>query len=225
MTPEPGVTTIEYEVEDSGSYEVVCQNNHRSLVNIQNPKFEILFEFGCKALLDGYTIQSVANFASSIERFHEFCIKVFLSDRGSGSEFDETWKSVNNQSERQLGAFLFLYLEKLKELPPEFIRDGGDKSWISFRNKVLHKGVIHKYEDVKNKGRDVFNYIRGVRSKLSQNFSASTHQVILQDLAKKSRVQSDIKNITQLLPTVLSFNNNDFEQGLERMRKYRKLLY
>ncbi|OKY76591.1 MAG: hypothetical protein BM485_05040, partial [Desulfobulbaceae bacterium DB1] len=56
------------------------------------------------------------------------------------SAFDATWKQVTNQSERQFGAFLFLYLlEQKTEFDQKKYKIEELKK---FRNKVIHKGYL-----------------------------------------------------------------------------------
>jgi len=57
---------------DHGDYEVKCEVGHVSLVNLDNLKFELLFELGINAHVDGYAREAVTSFASSLERFQEF---------------------------------------------------------------------------------------------------------------------------------------------------------
>lgn len=79
----------------------------------------------------------MSSFASALERLYEFAIRIFISDSSTDELFEQTWKKVANQSERQLGAFLFLYLDKIKKSPPVL-----SESNTSFRNRVIHKGYI-----------------------------------------------------------------------------------
>ncbi|WP_281888416.1 hypothetical protein [Paenibacillus sp. YYML68] len=61
------------EVQEGSYYRVVCRKGHETTVFLQEEKFEILFEMGSMALLDGYPREAVSSFASSLERFYEFC--------------------------------------------------------------------------------------------------------------------------------------------------------
>jgi hypothetical protein len=57
---------------DDGTYEVRCGRGHISSVRLLNAKFELLFEMGLNALVDGYGREAVSSFAASLERFYEF---------------------------------------------------------------------------------------------------------------------------------------------------------
>jgi hypothetical protein len=133
----PSYTTY-VELRDDGRYEFTCKRGHTTVTVVQQQKFEILFDLGAYAILDGYYREAVASFTSSLERFYEFFIKAYLLDGGiDKSVFDEAWKNVSQQSERQLGAFIFLYCQAFSE-EPSLPR----QKYIKFRNEVMHKGKI-----------------------------------------------------------------------------------
>jgi len=113
-----------------------CSMGHKLAFALQQQKFEVLLEMGAMALLDGYYREAVATFAAAQERFLEFFIRAVCYAREvSGSAFDGAWKAVSSQSERQLGAFIFLYL-LLEGAPPPL------KDTTKFRNDVIHKGAF-----------------------------------------------------------------------------------
>ena len=64
---------------DDGRYEVRCQAGHLNTVFLDNVKFELLFEMGLNALIDGYPREAVSSFASSLERFYEFYWNVVMT--------------------------------------------------------------------------------------------------------------------------------------------------
>jgi len=57
------------ELNDENLYEFVCPKGHRSLTQLQEQKFEILFDIASLALIDGYTKEAVSSYSSSLERF------------------------------------------------------------------------------------------------------------------------------------------------------------
>jgi hypothetical protein len=61
-------------------------------------------------------------------------------------------------TERQLGAFYYLYLNHFKKTPPSL---SGDD--VKFRNDVTHKGKMPKYDKSTQYAKKVYEYI----SKLS----------------------------------------------------------
>src|ERR1700681_1770876 len=67
------------QLSESGEYEVVCGRGHISCVQLLNLKFELLFEMGLNALVDGYGREAVSSFAASLERFYEFYWRVAMA--------------------------------------------------------------------------------------------------------------------------------------------------
>src|ERR1700687_1186458 len=63
-------------LSDDREYEVHCEAGHTSRVFVNNLKFELLFELGINALIDGYPREAVSSFASALERFYEFFCQV-----------------------------------------------------------------------------------------------------------------------------------------------------
>ena len=127
------------QIAESGIDSVTCNKGHKTKVTLRNAKFELLFDLGLNGLTDGYFSEGVSRFTASLERFYEFFIKVALNNEIHDSVFEEAWKTIKNQSERQLGAYIFLYVKEIKKIPLLL----NSKS-ISFRNDVTHKGSIPK---------------------------------------------------------------------------------
>jgi hypothetical protein len=147
-------TYVDVEITDDGVYHLSCANGHDSIVFLQQQQFEVLFEMGIMALLDGYNREAVTSFAASLERFHEFCIRMILAQNTIDlNKVNETWKSVSQQSERQLGAFYFLYLSQFKTVPPVI-----ENKRVKFRNDVIHKGHFPKHKEVMDYGKYLYNY-------------------------------------------------------------------
>ena len=74
-----------------------------------------------------------------------------------------TWKHVAAQSERQLGAFLFLHAALTKS-PVEI-----NSKLQDFRNKVIHKGHLVRSAEVERYGQAVFDLVRHLVDVLSTN--------------------------------------------------------
>lgn len=53
-----------------------CSHGHKTTTIVQNPKYEILFDIGANAIVDGYYREAVSSFTSSLERFYEYSIKI-----------------------------------------------------------------------------------------------------------------------------------------------------
>ena len=139
---------------DGATAIIECARGHKSAVILQGQKFEILFESGASALLEGYTIEAASSFSASLERFYEFCIRVFrIKDGLNEIEFAKTFKEMAHQSERQFGVFLYLYLQNFGKAYQV------KHNLVTFRNKVVHKGYIPTIEEAESYGAQIFDEI------------------------------------------------------------------
>ena len=167
---EPIQTPYE-EVNNSGIYTVNCGKGHTSKAVIENINFEILFEYGLNAIVDGYYREAVSSLTASMERYFEFFIKVVL--RASKMDFatiDKVWKSVSNQSERQLGAYIFLYSQTFGE-EPLLLNANKD---VPVRNGVIHKGNISSKKEAIDFGNTLLTLIETSLIKLKNKFPETT---------------------------------------------------
>ncbi len=152
-------------LSDKGLYKIVCDAGHESVVFIENHKFEILFESGIMALIDGYSREAVSSIASSLERFYEFYVKIICLK--NGVYYDKiiaNWKKVAAQAERQFGAFIFVYLMENKN-PPKTLSN----KLVKFRNKVIHRGYIPSDNEVIKYAKNVGEIISVEYLKLKNN--------------------------------------------------------
>ncbi len=192
-TPHPG--TYNYrELSDKKLYKIKCDAGHESIVFIENHKFDILFESGILALLDGYSREAVSSISSSLERFYEFYLKVICLKHGVYyDKIIANWKKIASQSERQFGAYIFVYLLENKNTPKTLL----DK-FVEFRNKVIHKGYIPSDEEVvkyaknvgeiisfeylklKNNTQDLYQYTIGIDGKESGVFEEENDEITSQ---------------------------------------------
>ena len=147
---------------DDGIHRVVCEKGHEYIVELKAQKFEMLFDIAVNAISDGYMREAVASFAASLERFYEFFIKYHIHSLGiDESILLDTWKEVSNQSERQLGAFTFLFLAKYNEKAQVL-----ESNTVGFRNKVIHKGYIPTEKEAIDFGDKVYSIFKSTAQKL-----------------------------------------------------------
>jgi hypothetical protein len=146
---------VNVEFRDDGCYRFECKNSHKTKLILQNQKFEMLFDIGAHAILDGYYREAVSSFTSSLERFYEFALRTLL-EKSSGSDklFQEVWKNISAQSERQLGAYTILWASNFNQSPR--ILSSSD---VKFRNAVIHKGMIPTKEEAINYGDSVLKVL------------------------------------------------------------------
>ena len=150
-------------LSDKGEYEVICGRGHTSFVVLNNLKFELLFEMGLNALVDGYGREAVSSFAAALERFYEFYWRVAMTHLLVPAEaLMDAWKVLSRQSERQLGAYISVALMITKELP----RLLNPNKEIEFRNNVIHKGYIPTVAEATEFGDAVMTLINGELEKL-----------------------------------------------------------
>lgn len=148
--------TIHVSPNNEGIYNVKCPKGHHFSVDILSHHFQVLFENGIHALSDDYYIESFVSFVTSYERFIEYFLNVVLkSNEVSETVFDDTWKELAKQSERQVGAFNLVFLQEFKEKPIQLTSKNKE-----LRNNVIHKGYLPTKGDCIKFGDNVLEFIR-----------------------------------------------------------------
>jgi hypothetical protein len=119
-------------------YKITCPKGHEFKSNILFHPFQKLFEIAVHAIVDGYLREAVGSFAASYERFMELFLRVTRDVREIDTAmFDKSWKLISNQSERQLGAYIYAHLLEFGT-QPEIL----SSAIVKLRNKVIHQGYI-----------------------------------------------------------------------------------
>lgn len=228
---ELGHPTLEFatlEFRDDGRYEVCCSRGHKSVTILQQQKFEVLFDIGANAIIDGYYREAISSFASSMERFYEFCIKVFCAKRKlENGVFLKTWKEVSNQSERQLGAFLFLWASEFGEVPKLL-----SKKETEFRNSVIHKGRIPTRDEALKYGNAILNIIRQKIEQLKLSYSEEISTVTFEHIRSCSGpTDGQISGGTMCANTIVSLTSGEIshkkqslEEALLGVTKWREVV-
>lgn len=238
---KPSEEATSVELRDDGLYKVTCSRGHVTVTALQEQKFEVLFDLGAMALLDGYPREAVSSIAASLERFFEYYVTVVSLKRGIDHEqFIEAWKPISKQSERQLGAFLFLYLiENKKPLEPLIHDakpnlDGRSKketpTWGEFRNNVIHKGYIPSTEEVVAYADLVYQFIYRLIGELRASSSGFMQKATFHHLKRGSEVADGRSIATMSIPTLISLVRADkpaqsLRDALPGLEKYRRWLY
>ncbi|MDD3392224.1 MAG: hypothetical protein PHE54_01640 [Bacilli bacterium] len=211
-----GKVFYKVQVKDDGLYDFICDNGHNVKVMLHNKKYEILFDSGILAYFDGYYREAISSIATSFERFLEYCILIFIINLNNNYKyFYETWKYVSNSSERQLGAFYFLYLSCIKKSPPKFEK-------IEFRNKVIHKGYI----PTKIETYDYIKYIYEVINKISKEILTNIDNQVIDKVimisvakqfigVKKNEYYDGLLNNCFLSDIFVENPNESFEEKLK----------
>lgn len=158
---------VEVDVQNQGGFIFECDKGHVSFGVLQLEFYELLYDRGIFAFDDTYYREAVANLAASVERFHEYCIRIMLRAGGiEHSLVDSTWNLIKKQSERQYGAFLFLYLNFFETSPPRMEPIRKNKDWASFRNDVVHAGYFPTREETERAIQVTTRYIKRIERSL-----------------------------------------------------------
>jgi len=161
---------IEIDVQDKRGFIFQCDKGHVSFGALNLEFYELLYDRGIFAYDDTYHREAVANLAASIERFHEYCIRriVHLNNVEDSNLIEKTWNLVKKQSERQYGAFIFLFLNRFKELPPKIDSIKKNQDWASFRNQVVHNGYFPTREETQRAIEVTTKYIKEIKKKFEE---------------------------------------------------------
>lgn len=193
------ISTIEIEPTNDGRFNAICGAGHELDISVGYHDFQILFEISINAMYDGYYREAIGSLTASYERFIEFFIRLITISLGiTESEIEKSWKQVASQSERQLGAFLFMYLMTYKEAPP-LLSTGR----VKLRNNVIHKGMIPTRADCSNYGNDVIKVIFHVLRRL---WKTHQHDVIC-SISQKLYLKDSPKVQYSVLPWVTLSTN------------------
>lgn len=223
--PSPSIVVLE--INQEGYYDITCDKGHTALLFLQEEPFELLFDSGILALLDGYNREAVASFAASLERFHEFCIRMILLHNGiAEEEIDVAWKTVSKQSERQLGAFSFLYLAEFKTKPIKF-----DEKNSRFRNNVIHNGHFPNFDETKKYGQAVFSYILEILTEMRENCWDGYGKVVTKrqrDYYRKNNTpekQISVQTIQTTFDSSSSGRIESFAAAIDSIKSKRNIMY
>lgn len=193
------------EVRDDGLYELICPSGHKSATRIQQLAFEVLFEIGVHAVIDGYYREAVSSFTASLERFYEFALKALVRNSGGGIDVEKVWKPIQSSSERQLGAFSVVWSIVMGETP-QLLPDSGPTS-RSFRNAVVHKGKIPTRGEAVAFGQAVIEIMHPQIVKLRSEASETLRRIVVERL---SAMETDAELVsTQFMNTAVSLSRVD----------------
>lgn len=238
---EQGSPSLEFqnvEIRDDGLYSSTCNKGHTTLTVIQEQKFEVLFDFGAMALIDGYPREAVTSIAAAIERFYEFYVAATCLKHGVEiTNFQKAWKSVVNQSERQFGAYIFAYLIDHNGKEPPIIDnekpqiDGISKSqtktWKEFRNNVVHKGYIPSFSETIAYGNIAYLHLNELIKDLKERSKDAIQKITFYHVARANEAANGCVVSTMSIPTLVSLARGgvppeSFEKALENVEKYKK---
>lgn len=216
-----------YELDLKGrgeNYPFTCTKGHKFFLIIINTPHELLFDTGIHAFNNRNYRDAVCNFAAALERFYEFGIAVILKEKSSDEVFKEnfnsTWNMMSNQTERQLGAYMMLYLLAIQRKPVLL-----HQNQIKFRNDVVHKGDFPRPEKAKKFGEDVFKLIKAGYSEIHKPYQKSVRYVQTQNVREALNLaRKEGKRLkTGIIDTTFSlFSENDlsFDETLNTKKEW-----
>ena len=207
------------ELTNNYCYDYTCPKGHTTNVFVQNPRYELLYDFGVSAYLDGYYREAVLDFAAALERFYEHAIYSLVGIKGASDNMKNFWNHIKKQSERQLGAFLALYFAKYGDAP-----ELPSNKQIEFRNNVTHKGYFPSKEETEEYAKFVGSYIVRMSKILPDDMDAHFASLYpaLEEM-KKSSAQRGGHNIVSVVSLLKSGKN--FEESVIEFQKFFGLFY
>lgn len=207
-------------ITNDNVYTIVCDKGHSQKVSIPHLKHEVLFEFGVSAIVDGYYREAISSFAAALERYYEHFIRVIFLG-GSKNSFDQAWKEVKSQSERQLGAYIFIHLHTLGVTP-----DLLSNKMTQLRNEAVHKGIIPTKEQAIDFGFSVAKIINAGNDNLHKNFSKQLNEVLRQVMfPDPSAYNNNIHIDSMYLSSLSSKDLMDLKTYIELKETHNKAKY
>jgi hypothetical protein len=132
---------------------------------------------------------------------------------------------VNKQSERQLGAFMFLFLLAFKETPA-LLTDAE----VGFRNNVIHQGYLPSSSEVADFGERVLQVILSSQDTLREWAKGFDQLPQLNALFQLHRNTEGIITSTETRPTILNTSrrhgldrHDTFLEALENLKNLRQM--
>ena len=195
---QPGFNPIAGELDDSGIIHVNCEKGHYGVVLYDARRYEVLVKSAARAFLDGYTNEVVAVMSSALERAYEFYMRVSCRSKGITDDAMElAWKNVSAQSERQFGAFQFLYL--LDHNDPFKL----EASITETRNKVVHRGKIVREREALDFAEKVYSVIKHLEATLLSKFPACVKEESEREVrAQEGKIPPGVEHLTLASTTV-----------------------
>ncbi|MFM0500307.1 hypothetical protein [Paraburkholderia caffeinilytica] len=167
------LTSYPVHLTNEGMYVVKCDFGHSSVIGINLMNHEILFETGVFAILDGYYREAITSFAASLERYYEFAIRSIARAHGCPAFLEnKIWKDISSQSERQLGAYIYLYSIHFKENPQLL-----SQKMTEIRNSAVHKGLIPSFDKAISFGEAVLSIVSEGSAQIMKSVPEASHNV------------------------------------------------
>jgi hypothetical protein len=210
------------QLQDTNKYSMTCNEGHRSTFVLQNQRFELLYETGAQAIIDGYYREAISSFAAALERAYEFFSTACMIQRGCSWDALDSAKKLNHLSERELGAFITLYTLEIGSAPELLHRN-----LVELRNKVVHQGRIPTRAEALKFGEAVLVIIRRLIAVVKDRFPDGLESVTWRHLLSAPREEGDTSPTTTCLATIVSLVTKyeddppTLQQSLEVLSRWR----
>jgi len=213
-----------YSVSDGGIYEFECPQGHRTTTVLRTPKHEVLYAIGANAYLDGYFRDAIASFASALERYYEFALKVISRHKDIvPATFEKTWGFMQNQSERQYGAFITVWMMETGK-PYTALSKTKINYWSKLRNGVIHQGKIPTPQECLEYGQYVVDIVAPIE-KILRNEYAVAHKdecfAHFRDESSKRAAPITALSIFSVLDAALESDDNKLDPIIARLIEIR----
>ncbi len=162
-----GHFTVNLIPQNNSEYNITCPSGHVFTAKFLHHHFEKLFETSIHSIVNGSYRDAIGAFAACQESFMRLFIEIVISAKGIEESLClEAWKRIARQSERQLGAYIYLYLIEFNKMPfliPE--------SQVAIHNKAIHQGYFPSKEECLTYGRYILASIRDTIASLHESES------------------------------------------------------
>ena len=201
-------------IPDDGVIYSTCNKGHRTVTIIQEMKFEILSDMAIKAIVDGYYRDAIASFMGALERLYEFFIEATFRKHGiDKAAFSAANKALTNLSERQLGAFVAVFLLESGKSPMLL-----PQKMTKLRNDVIHKGKFPDRAETVQFCQNALDCAMEVLYLLkSEPFRETVNSIVDERIMERHKSATDIGiNIsTCSISTILSLTRLNWEGDIE----------
>ena len=195
---KPAPKPLTGELDDRGFINVECDQGHRGVVIYDARRYDVLAQSAARAFVDGYTNEVIAVMAAALERAYEFYIRVSCRAKSLPAPAIElAWKGVVAQSERQFGAFQFLYLIDRGEAFKL------EQSITRTRNNVVHRGKIASEAEALEFAEKAYEVIRLLERSIEEKFPGYAAEEASREVeAQKAAVPAGTPQVTLKKETV-----------------------
>jgi hypothetical protein len=140
---------------------------------------------------------------------------MMLQKKVKAAVIDAVWKQVAAQSERQLGAFIFLYTLHF-ERGPNLLHS----KYITFRNDVVHKGRIPTRSEALDYGEAVLSVLGPILVEVQKEFPDGVRSTVFQQITgSRDPGDAGLHVATMSMPTIISLTNAGSRDGSPSLEK------